>query len=98
MVMLWTVESLPFLGHALRAKTREKKDRKGNKQKRVENEQEKNPRGGARLCAGPNPRLAAACSTPPACLHLDQTWRCLHSQLCRGVTSELYARQDHLAS
>lgn len=30
-VMLWNMESLPFLGHALRAKTREKKDRKGNK-------------------------------------------------------------------
>lgn len=37
-VMLWKVESLPFLGHASRARTRDKKDKEGQpeKERRVE--------------------------------------------------------------
>lgn len=66
-VMLWNVESLPFLGHALRAKPRKKKDREGGRkkgeQRMNQKEQEKAPVkvGGS---MGPNPSLAISSSSP----------------------------------
>lgn len=89
-VMLWNVESLPFLGHALRAKPKKKTGRGAENAQEGARKKAPVKAGG---CVGPDPSPATLCSGPGS--SALAACPCLPRSDLASCPAELRARQDH---